>query len=448
MVKEIPCHFQQLFINSDGNVFPCCLVWGRPELMIGHIKDKDIEDKIMHFSGGSCECLSFSSRLRRANSDDIPQYSVFNIEVGLTCQAICAMCCVHAPEWTAQGKSYTYYDSVERLIERYRPAKILVQGGEVLIQKATMSWLSQLKSTYPAMQIALVTNGNASIDKISQVEEVFDELNVSFVGFQPATYYRIMGLDISKTFSFVEGLIQRGKVVVNPKFLVTPLNIHEAPLFLQWAVQQQVSLIWFMDAATDLYIKHDTWDNFWDKIIARTAKAIQSVLINGQQELKSRNAKVYFDKNTAAYYGINSDFIMQHPLLQDTLILEVSKDSQPTVKDSISVMDVLQLATDFRKKQVVVFGAGLSGERMLEALRLLAVPVQCCVDNSPHKQEGKLQGISICNPNLIADLVKDEVVVLVASKYYSEIAGQLRNMQLQEKVHFYDGLQLCEAIKC
>ncbi|WP_312518708.1 polysaccharide pyruvyl transferase family protein [Anaerospora sp.] len=119
---------------------------------------------------------------------------------------------------------------------------------------------------------------------------------------------------------------------------------------------------------------------------------------------------------------------------------------QAVLADRYSEIDILKLADDFRKKQVIVFGAGTSGGQVLEALSLIAVPVRCCVDNAPHKQGGKLQGIPIYNPNFIADLDKDELIVLVASIYYSEIAGQLREMQLQDEVHFYDGLQLCEII--
>ena len=50
----------------------------------------------------------------------------------------------------------------------------------------------------------------------------------------------------------------------------------------------------------------------------------------------------------------------------------------------------------------------------------------------------------IYSPHFINGLDKDKLVVLVASYMsYRDIAEQLRNMQLQEHVHFYDGLQFC-----
>lgn len=58
------------------------------------------------------------------------------------------------------------------------------------------------------MRISLVTNGNIDEEKIPRIAGLFGRITVSFVGFQPETYYKIMGLDINKTFNFVEKLLQ------------------------------------------------------------------------------------------------------------------------------------------------------------------------------------------------------------------------------------------------
>ena len=71
----------------------------------------------------------------------------------------CVMCCVNAPDWRGQ---YDYYSQLEELIKQTQPEEILVQGGEVLIQKQSIEWLTQVKQDFPDIKISLVTNGNVN----------------------------------------------------------------------------------------------------------------------------------------------------------------------------------------------------------------------------------------------------------------------------------------------
>ncbi len=107
---ERPCHYRELFVASNGDVYPCCLTWNNPSLRIGHIGDTDLEDRILSFDG-TCHCSSFI--LRKGGPSDTREYKL-NVETGLACNGRCAMCCVDAP--SSHGP-YLYYGELDRLIE-------------------------------------------------------------------------------------------------------------------------------------------------------------------------------------------------------------------------------------------------------------------------------------------------------------------------------------------
>lgn len=58
---ERPCHYRELFVASNGEVYPCCLTWNNPALRIGHITDPDLEKRLLAFDG-LCRCSSFTLR--------------------------------------------------------------------------------------------------------------------------------------------------------------------------------------------------------------------------------------------------------------------------------------------------------------------------------------------------------------------------------------------------
>jgi uncharacterized radical SAM superfamily Fe-S cluster-containing enzyme len=214
----IPCHYSGLFIRSDGVLFPCCDVRDVDALRIAHIDDAALFEKIKSYDK-VCSCDHY--KLRVGYENEVPKYRLLNIEVSLVCQAICAMCCVNAPD--SRGK-YDYYDSVMKFVKEIKPEIVLLQGGEVLIQEKTYRWVDQLKDECTEVKVYAVTNGNISCDKIENVEKGYERLYVSFVGFQPETYRAIMGLSLDKTISFVELLIERGKVQVYLKYLAACRN--------------------------------------------------------------------------------------------------------------------------------------------------------------------------------------------------------------------------------
>jgi pyruvate-formate lyase-activating enzyme len=116
------------------------------------------------------------------------------------------MCCVGSPSWNG---TYDYYDKLTEIVSWHPPRMLLAQGGEVLVQKKTMDWLENVKKKYPDMLIGLVTNGNVGLNVIEKVEQLFNYIWISFVGFQAETYRKIMGLELPITVKFAEEIVRR-----------------------------------------------------------------------------------------------------------------------------------------------------------------------------------------------------------------------------------------------
>ncbi|HNU90818.1 MAG TPA: radical SAM protein [Spirochaetota bacterium] len=300
---ERPCHYRELFVTSGGSVYPCCLTWNNPALCIGHITDPDLEARILSFDG-SCRCSSF--RLRKGRLSDEREYKL-NAETGLACNGRCAMCCVDAPSSAAP---YIHYDELDRLVDTL-PAinHLMVQGGEVLVQKKTMDWLRRLALRLPGLPLVIVTNGNVDTRMLGEVERLFFNVIVSIYGFQDETYRRITCMELEKTRRFAELLVTRKKTTVHLKYLITPLNIHELPLFLQWAACLGPETVSVIDSNSTLYMNRGTPDRYWDKIIERTGEKLRSLLAGESKRLRASSTVVLIDALSREMFGLDEGFL-------------------------------------------------------------------------------------------------------------------------------------------
>ena len=137
-----PCHYHQLFIRSNGDILPCCLIWMREDMIIGHVTDFNIIEKLKNFNA---ECICPEYHFIKANENDKINISSINLELSLACQAKCVMCCVDSPSFRGV---YNYYKDLENIINLLKPKHILVQGGEVLVQKKSIEFISRIKEVY------------------------------------------------------------------------------------------------------------------------------------------------------------------------------------------------------------------------------------------------------------------------------------------------------------
>jgi MoaA/NifB/PqqE/SkfB family radical SAM enzyme len=295
---------EHLFISHEGDLYPCCTTGMSSYHRIGHIADEDIDDKLRDYRR-ACTCVR--ARLRPAAAGERITY--LNIETSLACNATCAMCSVHAPDWDG---GYDLYPHLDAFIDRHRPGEILVQGGEVLVQKRTLEWLDGLRARHPKIEIALVTHGSWPTSQVEKIERLFDRIKVSFVGFQAQTIKATMGLDLARTRAFVEALLDRGRTTVQVKYLLSPINVHEVSSFLDWAVGAGVDRISIHDSATVSYVRRDTEDRFFDKIFERASEALHRTIVARRDELARRDLEIEFDEASARLLDISGEFGSRH----------------------------------------------------------------------------------------------------------------------------------------
>ncbi|MBN1232780.1 MAG: radical SAM protein [Candidatus Coatesbacteria bacterium] len=302
-LMERACHFHELFPNHDGDIFPCCLTWGRRNMKIANLRDKDLLKKIADFDA-KCYCERY--RLRKARRNESPDYDLFNIEFSLLCNGNCAMCGVRAPYLK---KPYEYYKEMKDLIILYKPRRLSIQGGEIFIQKKTVKWLEEIRKLFPSMEIGLLTNGNHDMSYVDKTEELFNDVWISFVGYQSETYKKTMGLEIERSKLFAMELIKRRRIHVTLKFLTTASNIHEANLFLKWGIEVSPQRISFQDSDLKAYINNKVSDNYWKKIFHRTADSFKSEIRENSSLIAARDIKIFIDSSCREILEIDDEFL-------------------------------------------------------------------------------------------------------------------------------------------
>ncbi|MCU0294139.1 MAG: radical SAM protein [Thermoanaerobaculaceae bacterium] len=295
------CHLGRLWVRHNGDLH-CCYRWSEPDMRIAHIDDADLMSAIRGFSH-PCSCERY--RLREAAPGEALSVDELVIEVSLACQGECAFCCVRADEWKGD---YERFDSLTKVIDLLNPKTIVVQGGEVLIQKRTLAWLEGIRDARPHLRISLITNGNVSVGMAGAVERIFDEVKVSVFGFEPATYERISGMELAGVVRFVEELASRKKVELVLKYVVSPLSFHEADLFLDWAIDVRPSYVFFEDVGTMAYLNTETPDGFWTKMSERTGRKVASVLRRRGERLRGGDMTVQFSSKSLEVLGLGVGF--------------------------------------------------------------------------------------------------------------------------------------------
>jgi len=292
-----PCFQDHVLIRFNGEVFPCCQVYADQGKAVCNIRDTDVVEALRRFDM-DCSCAGKGFR-PLLESEPLAINTVI-CELSLGCNARCAMCCTHSPEYTEEyGRSLAYvldYEAIERALQALRPRYVNLQGGEVLIDPVSMEWIRGLRQRQPSLHLTLVTNGNAERSLADAAFQLFDYFIVDFYGFQPFTYQTITGLPLERTRAFAERLLELDRKRVTLKYLSTPINFHESPLFLEWALTQRPDEIAVIDADSDWYIQHDPLiqipkfdpygstdllpDIYWSRIISRTVDRLRRMVRN------------------------------------------------------------------------------------------------------------------------------------------------------------------------
>jgi hypothetical protein len=318
-----PCHLDQVLIRYNGDVFPCCQVHTDKDKAVCNIWDAAAAAEFRNFDM-DCSCAGKGFRpLRESEPLSIDRIIC---ELSLLCNSKCAMCCAHSPEYTEEhGHTAAHvvdYEAIERVIAALQPRAVNFQGGEVLIDPASLSWIRHMREKHPSLHMTLVTNGNVEKSAADTVFDLFDYCIIGFYGFQPFTYKTITGLSLQRTIEFAERLLAIDRRKVALKYLSTPINFHESVLFLDWALQCKPGEIAVIDADSDWYIKNDPLmkipkfdpcgstdllpDIYWSRILSRTTDRLRSIVRKNAEYCREHSIRLLFWGGLFYTYPISS----------------------------------------------------------------------------------------------------------------------------------------------
>lgn len=322
-VPVAPCHMNHILIRFNGEVFPCCQVYADKDKAVCNVRDADVAAKLRSFD---MDCACAGKGFRPLKDSEPLSIDTVVCELSLLCNGKCAMCCAHSPEYTEEyGRSMAHavdYEAIERAVAAINPRAINFQGGELLVDPASLKWIRKLRERRPSLHMTLVTNGNVDTSVAGMVFDLFDRCLIDFYGFQPFTYKTITGLPLERAVAFAERLLEidRGKVTL--KYLSTPINFHESVLFLDWALKRSPSEIVLIDADSDWYIKNDPLvkipkfdpygstdmlpDIYWSRIISRTTEQLQDIVRKNADYCKKHSIRLLFWGGLFYAYPIDS----------------------------------------------------------------------------------------------------------------------------------------------
>lgn len=115
-----------------------------------------------------------------------------------------------------------------------------------------------------------------------------------------------------------------------------------------------------------------------------------------------------------------------------------------TVKNTI---EELETAHRLEGARIFLFGMNTPGDRIIQYLGARGYGVEKILDNNPKNQGQTLLGVPVCSPELLRGTSHDNILVLIASRYYREMCTQLEHMGLKEGSNIIKLLEFEPGIK-
>lgn len=298
------CHYKKLKIKMNGNIYPCCVAPGYT--FIGNVFDENIIEKIEN-ANVICECQMYKS-IEKTSNDKI-DLDYIHYETSNVCQADC-VCCPQTKEKLDNEKELL--DRINMLIEHYRPKNITAIGGEILVQNYAFKMLFDLHKKYPDIKIHTISNLSVNEKRLKEAEEIFDEITVSILGFNPTTYKNEMGLDFDIVMRNFEYLYKNKKVKLRPKFLAMPTNLFDLIDFFDWAIKLDIDKIYLHNIHE--FEKVANLDNkYWLRTFKKLEKQMKKIFDNNKELLQSKNRHfISIHPILANMIHIDSDYIKQN----------------------------------------------------------------------------------------------------------------------------------------
>ncbi len=204
-----------LYINRYGYIFPSCKTY--KESPIAKLDNSNVvADVKKHFS-------------------DVKTFNSITVELSSLCHASCIYC------FQRDGRydKYKFFDELKDFLKSVESLRLFFSGGEILDQRDSMAFLSDLRSCLPDIHFHLKTNGDEDVKLAEFVESVFDSVVISLNGFSDSSCKLIMGdnVDVDRTLKFARRLVEGCKTNVGIKYLISPATVCELPQFFSWALE-------------------------------------------------------------------------------------------------------------------------------------------------------------------------------------------------------------------
>lgn len=115
-----------------------------------------------------------------------------------------------------------------------------------------------------------------------------------------------------------------------------------------------------------------------------------------------------------------------------------------TIKNTIEELESAHRLEDAR---IFLFGMNTPGDRIIQYLGARGYGVEKILDNNPKNQGQTLLGVPVCSPEFLRGTSHDNILVLIASRYYREMCTQLERMGLKEGSNIIKLLEFETGIK-
>lgn len=293
--------FSTLFIRASGDVLPCCSHHS-PDVAIGNIFHDSV-DEILYGARAhlnrqrafdltlSCNGCKFKHKVINPKNHVVDRSFVDNwnegmigklqVEIGYFCNSRCSFC-----DQPHMSKGSLPLDKIKEIVQRCRPKKIMVQGGEVYYNAGGPEFVEWLADNKGDALTFMHTNCVLPVKFAKTCLDGLDDISLNLYGASPGTFSAVTGLKLEKAIAFIEELVAlraRPENTRHPtlhfKMTTCPTTFHEIPDAIRLGDRLKADNVRF---AFDYYVSdfvNRYRNEFLARIWDRTNEAIADVSI-------------------------------------------------------------------------------------------------------------------------------------------------------------------------
>lgn len=110
-------------------------------------------------------------------------------------------------------------------------------------------------------------------------------------------------------------------------------------------------------------------------------------------------------------------------------------------------IDILLKDNKINNAKLFLFGMNTPGDRVIQYLTYMGYAVSGILDNNSNNHGKTMMGVTVYNPGFLQQMEKDNIRVLICSKYYEEMKIQLEEMGFKENKHIFKLLELSSSTR-